>query len=261
MKCRLLILASAILAGCSDTPSSGDIKETLASAVSSCKNVEVFDVKKTNGFQDDGFYRVEYTYGARLKDEKSLKKMKELWEEEKHRDAEYKVARAAYEEKEKAIKSEIEAIEASFGALFRAKHPREDAILSKPRGYDNESIDAHKAAMDVFYSERSDALGEKEKKLKELKLEWDKSREGVPSSVIRGNEGAAMYKFYREGCSSQGIKYIEGLSRAHAELVERANTGVWPESRWDQSLWFEAQEVKMNGVMPMRKTEQGWRTI
>jgi flavin-binding protein dodecin len=251
VKGKLLIVASAILAGCSNTPSSGDIEKAVQGAVASCRYVEAVDVKKTNGVQDDGYYRVDYTYRVRLKDSGVLKKLQKTWMEEKRRNDEYITARAAYEEKERAITNEIEAIKASFSAKF----PREEDF-SLTRRYDlegsKENIAAYKAAVAAHYSEESAARAPKEKELDELKREWDKSRSEVPSPFIFGNEGHAMYVFYREGCSSNGIKYIEGLSQAHAELVDRSK---------DVNLWFEAQEVNMNGVMPMRKTENGWRRI
>lgn len=252
MKAKLLILASAILAGCSDTPSSGAIEKALESAVASCKNVEVFDVKKTNGFQDDGFYRVEYTYGVRLKDAGQLKKMKELWNEEKRRDAEYRPAYAEYQQKVEALQKEIDAIDASFrsafpGSVGRQLSPTEEA--------------AEKIALEEYYAKKSAARQPKEKELDALKAAWAQSRAQVPSPRIFGQLTNAMASLYHEGCSSEGWKYVGDAMVAHGNLVRRANPPDVKELEMDVNLYFEVQEIGMNGVMPMRKTEQGWQKI
>lgn len=257
MKAKLLILASAILAGCSDTPSSGAIEKALESAVASCKNVEVFDVKKTNGFQDDGFYRVEYSYGVRLKDAGQLKKMKELWNEEKRRDAEYGPAYAEYQQKVGQVQAEIDAIEKTFWE----QRPLEKDFPPSYSSNFNIRHPAYEAALEEHRQKKYAAKQPKEKELEALEAAWTQSRAEVPSPRIFGKLSNAIGSLYREGCSSEAWKYVGDAMVAHGNLVRRANPPDVKEKEMDASLYFEVQEIGMNGVMPMRKTENGWRKI
>lgn len=262
MKAKLLILASAILAGCSDTPSSGAIEKALESAVASCKNVEVFDVKKTNGFQDDGFYRVEYSYGVRLKDAGQLKKMKELWNEEKRRDAEYRPAYAEYQQKVLQVQTEIDAIKKAFWE----QRPLQKDFPPHPNWqsngiYSNILHPAYEAALEEHRQKEYAAKQPKEKELDALEAAWTQSRAQVPSPRIFGKLSNAIGSLYHEGCSSEAWKYVGDAMVAHGNLVRRANPPDVKEGEMDASLYFEVQEINMSGVMPMRKTEQGWRKI
>ena len=253
MKRKFLILASAILAGCSNTPSSGNVEKAMEAAVASCENVEVFDVKKTNGFQDDGFYRVEFTYGVRLKDAGQLKKMKELWNEEKRRAAEYIPAHAEYQQKVEALKKEIAAIST---ASYQSSFP---ATVGRQLSQSEEA--AEKIALAEYHAKESAAREPKEQELAALEAAWKNSRAEVPRERIFGNVYDVMFSLYMAGCSSEAWKYVGGAMTEHWNLAKRANPPNVKEREMDVSLFLEVQEVGMNGVMPMRKTEQGWQKI
>lgn len=65
-----------LMAGCSGTPSAGDIKKNLESMFS-CPAIAIENVKKTNGVDKGNYYSVSYTYtmvfpkGAKNSDEYS----------------------------------------------------------------------------------------------------------------------------------------------------------------------------------------------
>ena len=83
MKKRLLICSALALAGCSSSPGTSDVKKFLEPKFASCENIEIVDIKKTNGYEEDGYYRVEFTYGIELKDPSMLKQLLHTHEQEK----------------------------------------------------------------------------------------------------------------------------------------------------------------------------------
>ena len=83
MKKRLLICSALALAGCSSSPGTGDVEKFLEPKFASCENIEIVDIKKTNGYEEDGYYRVEFTYGIELKDPSKLKQLLHTHEQEK----------------------------------------------------------------------------------------------------------------------------------------------------------------------------------
>lgn len=82
MKQLLLLGAALALVGCNSAPSEGDIEDFLESRFAPCKNIKVVDITKTNGYEQDGYYRVEFAYSLELKDAKALRAAKARWQEE-----------------------------------------------------------------------------------------------------------------------------------------------------------------------------------
>lgn len=242
MKGKLLIIVSTILAGCSNAPSSGDVEKALEAVVASCKNVKVYDVKKTNGLQEDGFYRVEYKYRVKLNDKSKLHKLKEIWAAAKQRSAEFVVAHDAYEKKREQLEAEIRAVEASV--------PRPPEPQRPFWTLEGAARDTYNATQDEWRSRVNAATEAKRKELDALQEAWRATSAENSRSAIYENTGPFMMGFYTEGCTLDGSKYLTPAIGAHADLAKQ-----------DETLWFEPQEVEVTGAMGMRKTENGWRKI
>ena len=83
---KLLLLCSALaLAGCNSAPGNSDVENFLEPQFASCENVKVTNIKKTNGYEEDGHYRVEFTYDIELKDPDTLTRMRQTYQEERDR--------------------------------------------------------------------------------------------------------------------------------------------------------------------------------
>ena len=85
MKKRLLICSALALAGCSSSPGTSDVKKFLEPKFASCENIEIVDIKKTNGYEDDGYYRVEFAYAIKQKNPDALKDLVRTYEQEKQK--------------------------------------------------------------------------------------------------------------------------------------------------------------------------------
>lgn len=73
---RLLLCSALALAGCNSSPSNGDLENFLEPKFAACQNIKVIDIAKTNGYEEDGYYRVDFTYGIALKDVRQLQEIK-----------------------------------------------------------------------------------------------------------------------------------------------------------------------------------------
>lgn len=260
MKAPYLLLASMALAGCSNTPSSGDVERVLESAVSSCQNVEVANVKKTNGYEKDGDYRVEYSYTLRLKNADDLAKLKKAWLVEKERAAEFIPARDAHESHIRDIEAEIDRI----GATFEDKRPDVKQFSTSARAFydlaDHERR-AYDAAQNEWLSAKTAATEAKRKELDEAKQAWNEDRAKVPQATVYGSEGNVVYNFLSRSCSRAGWNYASGLFDAYSEAVGQANANNPPGAARDASLWLDERTAKMTGTMTMHKTENGWKAL
>lgn len=82
---RLLLYSPLALTGCNSVPGNSDLENSLEPKFASCQNIKLVDIQKTNGYEEDGYYRVEFTYGVALKDASQLKEMKAVWRSALHR--------------------------------------------------------------------------------------------------------------------------------------------------------------------------------
>lgn len=254
MKPLYLIIAPLLLSGCSNTPSSGDVEKVLDSAVSSCQNVEMAKFKKTNGYEKDGYYRVEYEYLLQLKNPEGLAKIKKAWLDDKTREAEFIPARAEYERQVREVESEISSIEKTFSDTSPyANRPGYGASPSAQSEFD--------ALGKQWQAERAAATESSRAKLVELKRIWDEDQAKVPRSQVLRNEGEVMQAFFSRGCSTAGWKYASGLFKAYANLVGQEVIKTPFGLPVDRSAWFEEKAVEMTGVMVMHKTENGWQPV
>lgn len=253
MKAPSLIIAMLTLVGCSNSPSSSDVERALTTATASCQNIEVSDVKKTNGYDSDGFYKVEYEYELKLKNKSGLEKLRLLWAEEKGRDAEHKSKRQEYENQVRKIESDI----TNIHATLQSKVPSIE--------WQSQMSDAERAmfyeAQKLREDERSSATENNRKELDALKRAWDEWVASRPRASLYTNEDSALYGFLSRGCTQAGWKYGNGLLDAHGRAVNQANASVPNGMPRDLSAAFEEQSAQMTGSMTMRKTENGWQPV
>ncbi|MDN2675906.1 hypothetical protein [Janthinobacterium sp. SUN033] len=253
MKAFYLIIAPLILSGCSNTPSTSDVEQVLESAVASCQNIEVAKINKTNGYEKDGYYRVEYEYVLHLKNKEGLAKLKNAWLEDKAREAEFGPARAEYERQVREVESEIAKIEATFQETSPYREIPRGLSPSAQREYD--------AAQSQWQDERAAATKGSRDKLDELARVWKEDRAKVPRSQVLRNEGEVMQAFFSRGCTQAGWKYASGLFNAHASAVGQEVAKTPAGLPVDRSSWFEEKTAEMTGVMTMHKTEKGWQPV
>jgi hypothetical protein len=70
----------------------------------------VTHIKKTNGYEEDGHYRVEFTYDIELKDPDTLKRMRQTYQEERDRVKAWEDAGKADQQQIATLKTEILAL-------------------------------------------------------------------------------------------------------------------------------------------------------
>ncbi|CAM4221639.1 Lipoprotein [Comamonas aquatilis] len=250
---KLLLLCSALaLAGCNSSPSTGDVEKFLKPKFASCENIKVVDIKKTNGYEEDGYYRVEYTYGITLKDEGQLKEMKTIWQQEQERSSQAKVAYAERDKKVAALRKQIEALEDESAPRYEQF---DDGQLHHSQGISATRVltpqEQHSAALNAWRLNPPEPLRQKQEELKAYEQAF-RDQWGNYSPQFLGQVGAAVSKFYRQGCPGTSYKFTEGMLQGQAQAANQTD---------DLSHWFEQREIQMKGSMTMRKTENGWRAL
>lgn len=252
-KASILIIAISTLAGCSNSPSSSDIDRALTTAVAGCQNVEVTNIKKTNGYDSEGLYRVEYEYELKLKNKAGLAKLSEAWTEEKRRDVEYKSKREAYENQVRKLESDI----TNIRATLQSKVP----IIEWRNQMSEAERETFYEAQKLREDEQSAATEGSRKELEALKRAWDDARSNFPRANVYSNEDDTIYNFLSQGCTQAGWKYAKGLLTAHVKAVNQANARVPNDMPKDLGAAFQEQSAEMTGSMTMRKTENGWLPV
>lgn len=243
MKGKLLALASAFLAGCSNAPSSGAIEEALEAIVGPCQNVEVADIEKTNGYQEDGYYRVEYKFALEVKEKSKLKELNETWRAEYRQ---FQESQKLYRE----VEAKIEEIGREGAALRESVGPRpqESDFAHLP---DSQRFNAHTEAV-IAWRRLGDeaARGHRAGEVEALRQRWKQQQR--PDFVIVGRESEVTMNFFYAGCPQQAVNYV----RAAVPELSRDSNGMLDPGR---RLSFERAEL--TGGMNMRKTENGWRQM
>ena len=250
---KLLLLCSALaLAGCNSAPDNSDVENFLKPKFASCENIKVVDIKKTNGYKEDSYYRVEYTYGIALKDAAQLKEMKAMWQQEQERSSQAKVAYAERDKKVAALRKQIEAMEEKSAPRYEQF---DDGQLHHSQGISATRVltpqEQYSAALDAWRLNPPEPLRQKQEELKAYEQAF-RDLWGNYSPQFLGQVGSAVSKFYRQGCPSASYKLTEGMLQGQAQAADQTN---------DPSHWFEAHEIQMKGKVTMRKTENGWRAL
>lgn len=250
---KLLFLCSALaLAGCNSSPSTGDVENYLEPKFASCENIKVIDIKKTNGYEEDGHYRVEYTYGIKLKDAGQLKEMKTIWQQEQERSSQAKVAYAEQDQKVAALRKQIEALEEESAPRYEQF---DDGQLHHSQGISATRAltpaEQYSAALDAWRLNPPEPLRQKQEELKVYEQAF-RDLWGNYSYQFLGQVGSAVSKFYRQACPGASYKFTEGMLQGQARAADQNN---------DPNHWFEESEIQMKGTVTMHKTENGWRSL
>ena len=251
---KLLLLCSALaLAGCSSAPSDSDIEKFLEPQFASCDNVKVTHIKKTNGYEEDGHYRVEFTYDIELKDPDTLKRMRQTYQEERDRVK-------AWEDAGKADQQQIAKLKAEILALRKEHNSsaprREDFNFNNPAGMGFLEEDAYRKALTQWENEHPmpDSLRQKMQALDELEHESRQKQErNQPKNTIFGKVKDSVWSMYVAGCPNGGS----------AKLFYPALLQIYNEAAKVQDVlyWLQEQQLQMKGSITMRKTENGWRAL
>jgi flavin-binding protein dodecin len=257
VKAHLLLVASALLAGCSDTPSSGDIEKALNTATGACKNLEVVDVKKTNGYQDEGFYRVEYTYNIEFKDESKLKQLYKMWLSERDQKEQQRERLKLRELKLKELKDELRASSESLGPQPQQQDFGGDGSDLQMIRMSTSQVAAYREATRAWEVRRDSALAPKQQEIQDLHRSWVEEDAKLPKLTVLGREDVAIRELYGEGCSSAAFDYVRHVFPPLGNLLRVDADG----KLIDPAPIFEFKKTQVKGVMPMRKTENGWRKI
>lgn len=242
MKKKLFLCTALALAGCSTAPGSSDLENFLEPKFSSCKNVKVIDIKKIDGYEEDGYYHVEFKYGIEVTDKKKLRELKNTLNEEIEHEAKASIAYKERGQVFQKIKSEISALHAN-------NFPRREKFDEKyPNLPQQERNDLFEQALANW------PPAEIKKKEQELELYEENFHEqwGKYKYRIFGSAGNVANNFYFEGCSHAATKFMRGLISAPASAVQSHN---------DQTRWFDEYDIQMTAKVPMRKTENGWRAL
>jgi len=249
---RLLLCSALALAGCNSAPGNSDLENFLEPKFASCQNIKLVDIQKTNGYEEDGYYRVEFTYGVALKDASQLKEMKTVWLQEQERSTQAQVASAERNQQVAALRKQIEALEEESAPRYEQF---DDGQLHHSRGISATRVltpqEQYSAALDAWRRNPPEALRQKQEELKAYEQAF-RDQWGNNSYQFQGQVGAAVSKFYRQGCADASDKFTRSMLQGHAQAADQSN---------DPGHWFEAREIQMKGSVAMRKTENGWRAL
>ena len=206
---KLLLLCSALaLAGCNSSPSTGDLENFLEPKFASCQNIKVVDIKKTNGYEDDGYYRVEYTFGVELKQPSQLTAMLEQWEQEKALDLQITQEQGQFYDAEEALKQEIWALKREFATQYPPIRSQDYSSSSRPYTNDmtDEEQDAYTKALNARELQEEAFTEPKRDELEALQKAWSARAAVTRDFKLLRNERDAALSFYYKGCPRDASK-------------------------------------------------------
>lgn len=242
MKNRILLCSvlTFALVGCNSAPSNSDLEGYLKPKFDGCQNLKVVDIKKTNGYQEDGYYRVEFSYGLELKDPGLLDTLRNRWIEEKEMAKKHKEAMENLYAARDALEKEIEIAAQGIGMNVRFTSLSTGIIVRK-QGFDEDIT--HETP--VFLQEKINTW-------KNIVKDIDQEIENQKPYKILGNEETIVYRSYYNGCKPSVKHFTKSLFEGQQIALLRSN---------DKATLFDEYTVKVNFILPMRKTENGWRAI
>lgn len=253
MKKQLLLCTVLALAGCSSAPSDSDVEKFLEPQFASCDNVKVTHVKKTNGYEEDGHYRVEFTYDIELKDPDTLKRMRQTYQEERDRVKAWEDAGKADLEQIATLKTEIQALRKEHNS---SAPRREDFNFNNPPGMGFLEENAYRKALIQWENEHPlpDTLRQKMQALDAMEQESRQRQErNQPKNTIYNKVTDSVWSMYVAGCPNGGSTKLlyPALLQIRNEAAKAQNV----------LYWLQDQQLQMKGKITMRKTENGWRAL
>ena len=247
----------------SSTPSTWDIEDYIESKFSSCENMRITNIKKTNGYQDGKYYKVDFEYTVNLKNSSHLEKLKNIYDEES----------AAIGESKRRMNSSKELVKQTEN-----EHHQYTAAVTnsktKPRSpeWGGNAEQENKYRVDLEQWKTADpeyiAMKEHEKFLNdakaELKILYANYDDDMRNAKVYGKLDAVVSDYYTKGCGSatEMKKYIpittsSLMSGGLGRMIVVMDFGFAK----DDIRWFEPQEMNMAGSVYMRKTDNGWRSL
>lgn len=250
---NLLLLCSALsLAGCNSSPSNSDLENFLEPKFASCQNIKLVDIKKTNGYEEDNHYRVDFSYGIELKDASRLKEIKAIWLQEHERSIQAQTAYAERDQRVAAMRQEIQALEKESAPRYEQFDDRKLNYFQSLSTADGRARqDQYLAALNAWRLNPPEELRKKQEELKTYEQAF-REQWGHYKYQILGKVDSTISRFYRQGCHIASSKFTEGMLLAHSKAAEQTD---------DISQWFEIRPIQMKGSVTMRKTENGWRAL
>jgi hypothetical protein len=236
------------LAGCSQTPSDGEIGRYIEPLFASCENIKLADVSKTNGHGEANGYLVEFSYEIEVDSDK-LDQMRGVYIKEKEQSDTYARDSKSYQVK----KQELEEAIGKRHVQFQRDNPMPVSDrLSQSSQFSPEYLEAqhaaHQAVYDAWKLKRDEDSAQLTAELAALDEAW-KARYADTSERRFSNPASIandINTFYQVGCAHEAGRFMFGMLGPKVQ---------------DQVEFFDRKHMKMNGKLTMRKTEQGWRVI
>ena len=251
---KLLLLCSALaLAGCNSAPDNSDVENFLEPQFASCENVKVTNIKKTNGYEEDGHYRVEFTYDIQLKDLNTLKRMSQTYMQERDQVK-------AWEDAGKADQRQIATLKAEILTLRKEHNSsaprREDFNFNNAPGMGFLEENAYRKALDQWENEHPlpNSLRQMMQTLDTLEQESRQKQEREqPKTTIYNKVTDSVWSMYVAGCPNGGSTKL-----LYPALLQIRNEAA---KAHDVLYWLQDQQLQMKGKITMRRTENGWRAL
>lgn len=257
------VIGAFITACGSSTPSTGDIENYIEPKFSSCENIHITNIKKTNGHQEEKYYKVDYEYTVKLKNSSHLEKLKNLYNEES----------ADIIKSEQRTNSSMELVKQTE----KEHHQYTAAVANsktKPRspgwGANSEQENQYRIDLEQWRATAPEykAMKGHEEFLTDAKAEfkilYGNYEDDIRNAKVYGKINAVVSDHYTKGCGSavEMKKYIpittnSLISGGIGRQVVVMDFGFAN----DDIRWFEPQEINMSGSMYMRKTENGWQSL
>ena len=244
MKKLVGLCLALLVSGCGDSvPDEGDLKKFLGESFGTCSNIKVANVKKINGYPEEQYYKVEYSYEIKA-DAAGMKKLIEQYEREVVTAQNWDKERAAHEEHNSIMHEELNVLRNAYinGAPKRDISVRlsnaEEAELWKRR--------------EAWDAQHLPAIEQKKKAIDDaVKAQWQGQQGREPLRLV-SNTASSVEAWYREGCGPNIQRFTNGIIQDQRVAAEQSN---------DQTKLFELSEIGMQGVITMRKTENGWQAL
>lgn len=246
MKALLLACVPLALAGCSSSPGEGDIEAYLNPLFATCKNIELADISKTNGYGDANNYEVEFNYRIDV-DADKLDKLHAVYLKEKALSDQFSVNVKTYEQSKRVLEEVVERHRMEFQRANPA--PLMSQFSTTGSGYLLEPAQREEfhAAENSWKAQRDEGIAQQVAELQGLNQAWNASRASAQNKRFENTAriGNEINAFYEQGCTWPAPKFMVGI--LGQDRIE------------DQAQWFERRSIEMSGKLAMRKTENGWR--
>lgn len=248
MKNQLILSSLLVLAGCNSAPGNSDIENSLNKKFASCQNIQIAGINKTNGYEEDGLYKVEFTYEIKLKDPSTLKSMKEEYQKISQDMETWKQERY-----DLVLKmDENDAVKETLSDIVEGSMPKTaDFSADGKSSYLSEEENSQYKLAKEKWRQSPEYLKHEEIKSEGTKL-FNQLRElenKMPKAHVYIATKDYVISHYAKGCPHEiTLNILRGLNaKRSANEVEE-----------DPEQWFQEYTIENQAIIAMRKTEKGW---